>query len=330
MGSSAQQHRVATGLFACLLSRSRKTRKRKTNCCSVSNISANIYGSLLTFIMIIYMGLLCGNIMATSVTRSQAWESCDYHATSQTSLWSASSLNEGNINIYGISSLLLILANDVELNPGPDHVSAEHLMEGLAQLAVEALAGQVKHIILSWSPDKDVRSDIDKQYRVPELKQTLAWLSNTSVEDPCIRKAEVIDAILVAIERLLPDMCGMCNQEYTVGRLAKPALQCGGCQQGFHEECLEAAFGSPSLPDLPGKLYWLCSHCNPRFSLMTAVGADGKTEKPRSQTHYLTIQQYNLYLILQITLPKPSRMLASSRLSSKLSSRLPQQATQLQ
>ena len=183
MGSTAQQHRVATGLFACLLSRSRKTRKRKTNCCSVSNISANIYGSLLTFIMIIYMGLLCGNIMATSVTRSQAWESCDYHATSQTSLWSASSLNEGNINIYCISNLLLILANDVELNPGPDH-----------------------------------------------------------------------PAILVAIERLLPDMCGMCNQEYTVGRLAKPALQCGGCQQGFHEECLEAAFGSPSLPDLPGKL----------------------------------------------------------------------------
>ena len=215
MGSTAQQHRVVTGLFACLLTRSRKSRKRKSsNGDSVNNTSTNIYGYLLASITIIYLGLLCGNVVAITVTEPQVWEPSDYHSISQTSPWSASSLNEGNINIYCVSSLLLLLANDVEQNPGPDHVSAEHLMEGLAQLAVEAPAGQVKHIILSWSPEKDVRSDIDKQYRVPELKQTLAWLSNASVEDPCIkpkRKAEVIDAILVAIERLLPDMCGMCN-----------------------------------------------------------------------------------------------------------------------
>ena len=71
-----------------------------------------------------------------------------------------------------------------------------------------APAGQVKHIILSRSSDKDVRADIDKQFRVPELKRTLAWLRNCSVEDTYVkskRKTEVLDAMLVVIERLLPD-----------------------------------------------------------------------------------------------------------------------------
>ena len=90
---------------------------------------------------------------------------------------------------------MLLLANDVELNPGPDQLTDQILLEGLAQLAVDAPAGQVKHIILSWAPDKDVKSDIDKQYRVPDLKQALAWSYNCSVEESLIKskkKAEVI------------------------------------------------------------------------------------------------------------------------------------------
>ena len=188
-------------------------------------------------------------------------------------------------NIPSLTHLLLLLANDVEVNPGPGQVDCEVLMEGLAQLAVDAPAGQVKHIILSWAPDKDVKADIDKQYRVPELKQALAWLRNCTVDDAAVkgkRKSELIDDILVSIERLLPDQCGRCQDVYSVSRLINPALQCGGCEQGIHEECLEAALGSSSLSELPGKVIWLCQHCSSRFSLV--VGADSG-EKSRSKRH---------------------------------------------
>ena len=90
-----------------------------------------------------------------------------------------------------IDSLLLLLANYVELNPGPDQITDQILLEGVAQLAVDAPAGQVKHVILSWAPDKDVKSDIDKQFRVPELKQALAWLYNCSAEETFIKSNKI-------------------------------------------------------------------------------------------------------------------------------------------
>ena len=93
---------------------------------------------------------------------------------------------------------------------------------------------QVKLNKLSWSPDKDVRSDIDKQYRVPELKQALAWLWNCSEDAAFVKskkKAEVIDAIIVAIERLLPESARIYIQLteyppllYSVGAVSKDSM----------------------------------------------------------------------------------------------------------
>ena len=180
---------------------------------------------------------------------------------------------------------LLLVSGDVEVNPGP--VTALSLTEGLAKVAAAAPAGPVKNIILTWSPDKDVKSDMDKQYKVPELRQALAWLRNCNTDNSYLkslkRKTEVLDALLVAIERLLPDQCGVCKNEYTVDRESSPAIQCSGCQQGFHQECLEALVGNSVMPEFPGQIYWLCELCAPSFSLMTSLGADGKTEKPRSK-----------------------------------------------
>ena len=47
-------------------------------------------------------------------------------------------------NPFQTISLLLLLSNDVELNPGPDQVTDQTLLEGLAQLAVDAPAGSNK------------------------------------------------------------------------------------------------------------------------------------------------------------------------------------------
>ena len=93
----------------------------------------------------------------------------------------------------------------------------------------------------------------------------------------------LLNAILVSIERLLPNQFGMCKDIYTVDRVSRPEVQCSVCLQGFHSTCLETAIGTSKLTLFPVKLHRLCDYCTPRYSLLTVVGEDGKTEKPRSK-----------------------------------------------
>ena len=110
-------------------------------------------------------------------------------------------------------------------------------------------------------------------FKVPALKEALAWLWNKNQSDKAVSKKvkpELIDSLIIAIEVLLPDMCLVCNKEYCVGREDTPALRCKGCYQGFHQPCLEQMLGGQNtLPQLPGSLYWLCAICSPNFQLMT-------------------------------------------------------------
>ena len=117
--------------------------------------------------------------------------------------------------------------------------------------------------------------DLNK-FKVPALKETLAWLWNRDISDKVVTKklkAELIDSIIIAIEVLLPDMCSICQSEYSVGRLDSPGLRCKSCFQGFHQPCLEELLGGQKcLPKLPGMLYWLCATCSPNYTLMTSSG----------------------------------------------------------
>ena len=205
--------------------------------------------------------------------------------TSSTAVTATADIASEECSIFDLVNLLLMKAGDVEVNPGP--VTSDSMLEGLARLAAAAPQGPVKNIVMAWSPDKDVKTDMDKQFKVPELRQALAWLKYCDVDNIVVknikRKADILDALLVALERLLPEQCDKCQAEYTVSRESSPAMQCSGCQQGFHQECLEELVGKPEMPAFPGQIYWLCSHCSPKFSLMTVVGQDGKSEKPRSK-----------------------------------------------
>ena len=123
------------------------------------------------------------------------------------------------------------------------------------------------------------------KHKVDDLKPALAWLLNCEVNDPSVkglRKQQLIEATLLAIERLLPDTCSECEEEYTVARDIVPSLQCSGCQQGIHQECLAALLGSETVPKLPGKMLWLCNNCEPYYSLMTTTGPGG-CAKPNSK-----------------------------------------------
>ena len=170
----------------------------------------------------------------------------------------------------------------MEVNPGP--ISNTSLMDGLAVIGTKAPSGPIRNVVLTWSVDKDVKADLNK-FKVEDLKPALAWLRNCTVDSPAVKglkKQQLVEATLLAIERLLPDTCGECQQEYTVARDATVSLQCMGCQQGFHEDCLVEMLGSDSLPKFPGKLMWLCCNCEPCYSLMTTVGSEGRT-KPKSK-----------------------------------------------
>ena len=88
---------------------------------------------------------------------------------------------------------------------------------------------------------------------------------------------------------LLPDTCQSCGEEYCVRREEKPALRCKLCHQGFHQPCLQKLVKLTDeglMPEVPGKMLWLCSVCAPISEVMTTVyrGNAGTSAGKPSQT----------------------------------------------
>ena len=186
---------------------------------------------------------------------------------------------------------LLMLAGDIESNPGPEQQAADDgLIAGLADLVGQAPAG-MRDVLCVWSPQKPsnvIVSELsNRKFTLSVLQPVLAWLLNKNVSDPIIKslkKGDIAQEIILGIERLLPDTCSECKQEYTVGRQDKPGLRCQGCGQGFHQPCLESLLGGKTtLPALPGSLYWLCGSCAPCYELVTTVGQGGRSKPGRKR-----------------------------------------------
>ena len=123
--------------------------------------------------------------------------------------------------IVNLVQLLLIVAGDVETNPGPDS-----LTDAMARLISEAPNATVKEVLGRWGPDVQVAVQLNK-HLVSALKETLAWLWNVDITDKRVsmNKDKLVQTVLVAIEALLPDTC--------------QSLRCKLCYQGFHQPCLE-------------------------------------------------------------------------------------------
>ena len=175
--------------------------------------------------------------------------------------------------------LLLLTAGDVETNPGPSStverasLVVDSLTKALADLVGQAPSSEVRSLISTWAPDKPtIAADLNK-FKVPALKEALAWLWNRDITDKVVsrkNKPELIECVIIAIEVLLPDTCSVCNEEYSTARDETPSLRCKGCYQGFHQPCLEQLLGGQKeLPKLPGAFYWLCGGCCPNYELMT-------------------------------------------------------------
>ena len=187
--------------------------------------------------------------------------------------------------------LLLQLSGDVETNPGPVEVNIQDsyessLVEGLAKLCRGAPSEKVRSVIGVWNPNKpgnEIRSTWQqgKRFLAPDLKGTLAWLTNTRECDVKGTKHDVAGQLLIALEALLPDTCQVCKEIYTVEREDTPSLRCKGCSQGFHQACYDRLEVGPSLAELPGEFSWLCTVCAPLYQLTTVVGGSRGQERPR-------------------------------------------------
>ena len=190
------------------------------------------------------------------------------------------------ITVAGLSAQLLLLAGDVESNPGP--VSSQSLADGLARLVASAPAN-VREVLSTWDPVRDtVRAEIQKM-TAPKLRTAVAWLYNTTEDSEQFKlkkfhncKKETLSlVVMVGLERRLPDECGSCNTECTVDREEPPVLQCKGCLQGFHSPCLP--WGQLDMARVPGVLYWLCPRCKDCYVLKTEVGGEEGPQKPQEK-----------------------------------------------
>ena len=97
--------------------------------------------------------------------------------------------------------MLLLVAGDVELNPGPQHPVDDSLTRGLALLISQASSEQVKLVISAWAPDKPTIVEDLNKFKVPVLKEALAWLWNRNQSDKVVNKkvkAELIDSLIIA------------------------------------------------------------------------------------------------------------------------------------
>ena len=119
----------------------------------------------------------------------------------------------------GLLRHLLLACGDVESNPGPGSISEQSKRDCLAGLIREA-PEKVGNVLMVWDPSKPsnvIRNtwSTGKQFPAPDLKATLAWLTNTKESDYKTgwTKTVVAEKVLLALEALLPDICPSCDTE---------------------------------------------------------------------------------------------------------------------
>ena len=265
MGISAQQHRAATGCYAARLwssgwtpgssgrTRSNKVKKRSKKCSYTFRVDIFLMDTLLanTAMMVL--------VPPTAIsTASSLFEIYNQETFSESPCLRTTNTVTNLVNPH-TSSMLLLLAGDVEVNPGPQMPEetpyAKSMRLGLASLLVGA-PDKVHEVLSVWSSSKpgneivNVWSNNTKKFKTADLQSAFAWLSAGSRKGEG-KKVEVAEQLLVELETYLPDNCHLCMQEYTVARGTEPSVRCAGCLQGFHEPCLETlGWGSLETPDM--------------------------------------------------------------------------------
>ena len=220
MGNSAQQHRGAIGCFAGRLAskswilspktRSRAMKDRLLYQSALEELRSEIVSWwLITLTMLATMMIsLAVRVMTTLFLAQLLMVGIELVLTDPIKSGTTyRAITENNSDQHDIipsqvTRMLLLVAGDVELNPGPGSSSQEteetvvdSLTLALAVLVGQAPSSDVKLVLAAWAPDKtSIAEDLNK-FKVPALKQALAWLWNRDISDKVVsrkNKAEVI------------------------------------------------------------------------------------------------------------------------------------------
>ena len=170
-----------------------------------------------------------------------------------------------------LQSLLII--SGVEQNPGP--TGQQDIIEELCRKSSNDVINKVLRAYPLGQTLTQQKTAINK-FKKEELLVTLEFLK-VSNQDKYI-KPQLVHNLIVRIQNLLPDTCGLCKQEYNTSLDVTPLLSCEVCGQGSHNSCIITILGitdeteTSSLDpqkvrkiiiplDLPG-VHYLCMTCS--------------------------------------------------------------------
>ena len=177
----------------------------------------------------------------------------------------------------------LLIQGGVEQNPGPpaedareEKIAKQNTI--IAELCVNAPSNEVRDCIRLYNPAKEYEhlNNKFKAQKKGTLVATLEYLGMPGQERFTIK--ECSHELVCTIGTYLPDVCRMCESEFTTKLGETPLMACEKCGQGIHTKCLlnhlqlpvEDSSITPSAMDikqlinptnLPG-LRYLCGACD--------------------------------------------------------------------
>ena len=129
----------------------------------------------------------------------------------------------------------LLLISGVEKNPGP---VTQH--DILGELSIKAPDEQTKNVLRAYP--LGVALSFQKvainRFKKDELIAALKFLRTPDQERH--NKPQLVHNLIVRIQNLFPDTCGLCKEEYCVNLEDDPLLSCEICGQGSHDSCIKS------------------------------------------------------------------------------------------
>ena len=165
---------------------------------------------------------------------------------------------------------VLLIMSGVEQNPGP--VTSKDILEELCSKTSDE---QVKRLLSAYPLGATLTSQKTAmgKFKKEELSATLQFL-RVPDQEGCY-KPQLLHNLIVRIQNLLPDTCGLCKQEYCTLLEDDPLLSCEVCGQGSHDPCIKNILGESDNGSLDSKtarklimpldlagVHYLCMSCS--------------------------------------------------------------------
>ena len=165
---------------------------------------------------------------------------------------------------------VLLIMSGIEQNPGPD--TSKDILEELCSTSSDE---QVKRVLSAYPLGVALTSQKTAigKFKKEEILATLQFLKVSDQEG--YNKPKLLHNLIVRIQNLLPDTCGLCKQEYNTRLDDEPLLSCEVCGQGSHDPCIKHILGESDTGSLDSKaarkliipldlagVHYLCMSCS--------------------------------------------------------------------